>query len=292
VVALRGRRLPPWYQNDGGPPVLDGATLRDRVFPPQARHVLLDVAAAIAGTEGRLFGEELNDLGLSARDRVGADHPLFAPFERARRAFGLTGVELAIREGLAQPRVLTHSPPWVAVGSALVKQPEPVRQAALARALTRVALGLSFIDRLPIPQVRGLLVAAARLVVPTFGDDLRDGDRGEAANDYARPLGRAISRAHRKVLATLTSGLEAIHGPTLAEIEALVLGARTAELRVAFLLTGDLLATLDELHPLPATRGTAALATILSHPLASDVCRFALTTRATALRRELGTLWS
>ena len=143
-----------------------------------------------------------------------------------------------------------------------------------------------------MPQVRGLLVAAARLVVPSYGDDLVDGDRGDAANDYARPLGRAITRAQKKALSLLAEDLEAMNGPTLAEIEALVRAVRRTELRVAFLLTGDMLAAIGELHALPAARGPAALTTVLTHPLAGDAFRFALTPRATALRRELGTLWS
>ena len=76
-------------------------------------------------------------------------------------------------------------------------------------------------------------------------------------------------------------------GPTLAEVEALVTGARRAEARVAFLLTGDMLATLEELRALPAP-----FAAVLKHPLAADAFRFAFSARATKLRRELGSLWS
>ena len=146
VVALRARRLPPWYEDDGGPPPLDGATLRDSRVPVRgascpARRRRGDRRdrGARAPRRARRF------LGLTPRDRVGAEHPLWAPFERARRALGLTGVELAICDGLAQPRVLSRSPPWVVTGPALVSQPEPVQMAALARLLTRVALGTIWI---------------------------------------------------------------------------------------------------------------------------------------------------
>jgi hypothetical protein len=281
--ALRARRLPPWYDDDG-PPALDGATLRDRVFPAEARHVLLDVAAAVAGTEARLFPDELAVLGLTPRDRIGQDDPLWPAFERARRALGVTEVELAVCEGVPHPRVVTRAPPWIVVPPALASQPAPVQVAALSRALARIALGMTWIDRLSPTHVRGLLLAAARLVAPSYGDDLRDGDQGAAANDYARPLGRAITRAQKKALAALAPTLEA--GPTVAEIEALMRGAKRTEVRVAFLMTGDMLATVDELR-LPER----TLRAVFAHPLAGDAFRFALTQRATALRREVGTLF-
>ncbi len=73
--------------------------------------------------------------------------------------------------------------------------------------------------------------------------------------------------------------------------------ART-ELRVAFLLSGDLLATLDSIRatdPLLAREtervGPRALAGALVHPVASVVVRFALARQTTALRRRLGTTW-
>jgi hypothetical protein len=72
-----------------------------------------------------------------------------------------------------------------------------------------------------------------------------------------------------------------------------------AELRAAYVLTGDLLATIDELRGLDAaflrateSPGRAALAAVLDHPFAGDVTRFALTTEATALRRRVGATWT
>ncbi len=52
-----------------------------------------------------------------------------------------------------------------------------------------------------------------------------------------------------------------------------------AELRAAFLLSGDLLAMLEEMRPLdaraprgPESPGTGALATLLEHPLPAISC--------------------
>jgi hypothetical protein len=285
VAALRARRLPP--SDMEGPPVLDGETLRERVFPEDARSVLLAVAAAIAGTEARVFGEELGAFGLSARDRVGAGHPLWAPFERARRALGLKDVDLAVCDRVPQGQVLMRSNPWVLVPPTLPSQPEPVQVAALVRALTRIALGTAWVERLRTPQVRCLLVAAVRLVVPSYADDLTDGDRAEGANEYVRPLGRAITRAQKKALTALVPTLESARGPTLGEVEAFVLGATRAEARAAFVLTGDALATLDALGA-----GDRSLSAVMAHPVTADVFRFGLTPKATVLRHELGALWA
>jgi len=72
-----------------------------------------------------------------------------------------------------------------------------------------------------------------------------------------------------------------------------------AELRTAFLLTGDLLAMIEEMRPLDAALhrateapGPQALAAVLEHPVAGDIVRFALSPEATALRRRLGTIWT
>ena len=59
--------------------------------------------------------------------------------------------------------------------------------------------------------------------------------------------------------------------------------------------TGDLLAMFEEMRPLDAalhgaieSPGIRALATLLDHPLAGDLVRYALTPDATHLRRRLG----
>lgn len=71
------------------------------------------------------------------------------------------------------------------------------------------------------------------------------------------------------------------------------------ELRIAYVLTGDLLSTIDELRALDAsflqqteTPGVIALRAVLEHRYAGDVARFALTREATALRRRVGSTWT
>jgi hypothetical protein len=79
----------------------------------------------------------------------------------------------------------------------------------------------------------------------------------------------------------------------------LIEALRRAELRAAFLLTGDLLAVVDEQSEIDAalrdsieTPSTGALGTVLEHPVVGDVARFALSSDATALRHRLGSIWT
>jgi hypothetical protein len=71
------------------------------------------------------------------------------------------------------------------------------------------------------------------------------------------------------------------------------------ELRTAYILTGDLLATIDDVRGADAAllKGTAepgrsALTAVLEHPYAGDVARFAVTPEAAALKRRMGTSWA
>ena len=86
--------------------------------------------------------------------------------------------------------------------------------------------------------------------------------------------------------------------PSLADVEAFEEGIARTALRAAFLVTGDLLATLDaaraadpELGSATANVGRGALAAVLTHPLARDVVSFALAPATTMLRRKAGTTW-
>jgi hypothetical protein len=82
-------------------------------------------------------------------------------------------------------------------------------------------------------------------------------------------------------------------------IDAFVDALARAELRAAFVMTGDLLTMVDEMRPLDGSLqratespGPQAVAAVLEHPYAGDVVRFALTPEATALRRRLGSTWT
>jgi len=116
----------------------------------------------------------------------------------------------------------------------------------------------------------------------------------------SKPVAKAMGRAQKKALSALESRL-AQSGATLTvdDVAALVKRVGQAELSVAFLVTGDLVATLDDLRASDgdyarASRelGPGALVATLRHPLAGEAVRFALGETATDLRRATGALWN
>jgi hypothetical protein len=138
--------------------------------------------------------------------------------------------------------------------------------------------------------VVALLVAAARQAVSTYPD----GGVAPLLPPYESALARGLSRRQRRLLEELAPHIAA--PPARPPVpEGFHAGLLRAELRAAYLLTGDWLALVDDLASTDASLrraatspGGAALVAVLEHPLAGDVARFALTPEAAALRRRLG----
>ena len=288
---LRSRRLSPPDPQSG---VVDRPTLVTQVLPPTARHVLLEVAAAIAGAESKMLRSDLSEIGLSPRDRIAArtGHPTRALLDRVARELCAGDVELVATPNVTRVRVLTHDAPWVCVPSTFVDLPEPVQLVGLARAVARIAYGVPWLDELAPAHIEALLVAAARQVAPRY-----PGQDSKTIAHYEASLARALSRRQRKLLDDLIPHLTSPQSrpPGSAEfVEALTRG----EVRAAFLVGGDVLSLVDSLAPGEPTLaeaievpGASALTAVLGHPLVGDAVRFALTPEATLLRRRLGSTW-
>jgi tetratricopeptide (TPR) repeat protein len=294
---LRARRLPPTDAQHG---VLDRPTLVTHVLPPEGRHILLEVAAAMAGIEAKMFRSDLSELGIASRDRITSrsGHPTRVVLDRVARQLGVGEVELAVAPSVVRTRVLAQDVPWVVVPPSLVEQTEMAQVASLARAVARIAYGVPWLEELQPLQIEALLVAAARQVVPGYGADDVDVLSSKLVAQHEATLARVISRRQRKLLEELAPHIAAPQSrPVPADT---FVGALTrAELRTAFVVTGDLLTMVDEMRPLDQTLhraaespGPQALGAVLQHPFAGDVVRFALTPEATALRRRLGSTWT
>jgi tRNA A-37 threonylcarbamoyl transferase component Bud32 len=309
---LRTRRLPVETALPPGP-VLDATTLRSSVVPAYVPSLLLDVAAALSGAEAKIAqippvaaneragaGARAADAGrTAARDRIppSSGHPLLATVYRLAAMFGVPRPEVALGEGEILPRLIANESPWLAVPAALLAQPAPVQAAALVPPLVRLALGVPWMPEARGSHLYALFCAAARLVVPSYASDL--GDEWLAVIDETgRRLARAIGRKQKKALAELAPALGATRAATPQDVQALELGMRCAELRAACVATGDLLATLEAARALDedlaratAQFGPGALRAVLTHPIASDLVRFALAPPTTALRWHARTLW-
>jgi tetratricopeptide (TPR) repeat protein len=294
---LRARRPGPVDPAHG---VLDRPTLVTHVLPAEGRHILLEVAAAIAGIEAKLLRSDLAEVGLSARDRVSSrsGHPTRALLDRLVKQLGIGEVELAIAPAVSRMRVLAQDVPWIVVPPSLPEQPEMVQLASLSRAAARIAYGVPWLEEMTPSHMEALLVAAARVVVPGYGEGDLDVLAAKLVAQQESAVGRALARRQRKLLEELAPHI-ALPSSRVPPVDGFASALLRAELRTAFIVTGDLLRVVDEIRPLDTTLqhalaapGPLALASALDHPLAGDVIRYALTPEATALRRRIGTVWA
>ena len=195
-------------------------------------------------------------------------------------------------------RVLIQDEPWVVIPQKLLELPEPTQFASITRAVSKVVFAVPWLEELPPPHIEAYLVACARIVVPNYGKDEIDVLSARLVSQYEPLVTKNIARKQKKALEELAPRLASPDARPIP-IEALTGALAHAELRTAYLVTGDLLATIDELRGMDAkflkataNPGRAALGAVLSHRFAGDVSRFALTPEATALRRRVGSAWA
>ncbi len=293
---LRARRLKPFESQHA---ILDRSTLLSHVLREEGRHPMFEVAGAILGFELRALRSELGDLGITSKDRIGkrSGHPTRVLMDRMMKALGLSDIELVISERAKRARILVQDDLWLVLPKTVADLPEPTQLAAVARALSRVALAVPWLEELPPAHISALLVAAARVVVPTYGND-SDTVNQKLVAQYEGAVARELSRKQKQALEKLVPMLTGKDARPISGDAMLSILAK-AELRAAYLLTGDLLATIDELRALDPplmtateTPGRGALGAVLDHPFAGDVAHFALAAEATALRRRVGSTWT
>jgi hypothetical protein len=254
----------------------------------------------LAGIETKLLRADVSEIGIAPRDRISkrSGHPTRNLLDRLAKALGIGEIDLVVTPNVSRTRVLAHDGLWVVVPQALTGLPEPTQLASLGRALARVALGVPWLEELPPPHIEALLVAAARAVVPGYGNDDVDVLSMKLVVQYEPNVVREMSRKQRQALEKLAAMITSPMGRPIS-IDLLIGALARAELRIAYLLTGDILATIDELRGLDGaflqateTPGRGSVAAVLDHPFAGDVVRFALTPEATALRRRVGSTWA
>jgi hypothetical protein len=294
---LRARRT---AQIEFPQPVLDRGALASHVLPVDGRHVLADVALAIAGVEAKVLRTDLGEVGISTRERISprSGHPLRRLLDRIAQAMGIEEIELAFVPNGSRTRVLSLDEPWIVLPASMAEQPEPAQTAHLARAVARVAFGVPWLEELPATHIQAVLIAAARHAVPSYAADDLDAATAGLVAKYAPGVVRSLTRRQRKALEDLAPRLSSPQA-RLPVIGDFVDALTRAELRTAFLVGGDLMAVLETmiasdaaLRDAFAAPGPRALATVLQHPRAGDLVRFALTKEATALRRRLGSTWT
>lgn len=294
---LRSRRIGELQQHHLP---LDRSTLVNHVMPPEGRHVLLDIAQAMSGLETKLLRADISEIGIHSRDKIGkrSGNPTRALLDRLARALGVTDIELVVTPNVSRTRVLAQDNLWIVVPRSLTELPEPTQLASLGRALARVALNVPWLEELPPPHIEAMLVATARAVNPMWAKDDVDVLSQKLVAQYEPNVAKELTRKHRQNLEKLVPAMNMPAG-RLIPIDVLISALARAELRIAYLLTGDVLATIDELRGLDASflqateaPGRSSLGAVLDHPFAGDVVRYALSPEATALRRRVGSTWT
>jgi hypothetical protein len=135
-------------------------------------------------------------------------------------------------------------------------------------------------------------------VAPGYATEDIDVLASRAVAQYEPGIVKGIARKQRKQLEEIGPRL-AMGKSSLPPADVFVSALARAELRAAYIVSGDLLAAVAELrqedaalHEATQRPGPRAIAAFLEHPLAGDLCRFALSAEATALRRRVGSVWT
>jgi tetratricopeptide (TPR) repeat protein len=287
VGRLRARRLPP---DVPFPMALAGSEIA-RLLVPEARSPMIDVSVALAPIAAKALRFELVNLGISSRDRVGArdGHPTRNLADKLARSLGVEAFELYLSptwQGAA--RVYPGDPPAIVGPASFAELPEPEQCFALARLVTRIALGLTWLDELTVEAVDGLLLAAVRMIDPQFGVGEITPPREAHVQGFMGPVAKAFGRRQRKLLEEIAPTVSASY-----DARAFTIGVRRSEYRAAYALSGDLVSAVDYLRRFDReiSRSTDEPRVLLAHPVTNELIRFALTAEAYAERRRLGTVW-
>lgn len=279
------------YVHDGS---LSNLALRRTIMPlGLGAHPFWDVATLAASFAGKLARIGLSEQGSSTRERVKprAAHPIRPLFDRALRVFELTDVELAVSEHVTTPTVACEDVPWIIVPSSLGDATDARALAALARPMTRIALGVPWFGALDNHDILAIVVAFARQVAHGFS--ALPSERIEPmVSDYELRARRAIDRRRRRMLEELEPMLDRV---TPLDVESFAMAVAVTEARAALLVSGSLRLTLsamgasdavlDEAMRVPAPQG---LNVVLDHPPSRDLVTFALSGDMAAIRRSLG----
>jgi serine/threonine protein kinase len=294
---LRARRPLP-RSSGAGASVLGREVLCAELLPPDIPILLFDIAGALAGIERKIVPSRLDLLGVDARgrDRLPSAHALAALVQPVVALLGLARPDIALSETVARPSaVLGPDGPWLIVPKTLLAADAPVQMAALARPLLRIALTVAWTEGLTAAHIRAILCGAAAQVAPGYTCEDASPDERALLDDVARQVAHAMGRTQKKMLTAIAQKLASSRAPTLTDVAAFEQTIVRAELRLAFVATANLLATIDteraldsELGHATQTVGIPALAALLANPRTGDLLRFALAPSTPALRARAG----
>jgi hypothetical protein len=244
----------------------------ERLLPPGARTVALEIWRQAWEGAVKVWGPELPQLGVGKSERVNAKGiPIsWIPVDKIARALGCAGYEL-----YASPRSgdCIVSGAALVVGTALADRLTSASRVRVARKLVLLRERLGPLEKVDDDELALFFAACARVAEVARPPSLALGGKGEArVEELARSLQKTLGRKERKALQALGLRFAELGDPA-AWRRAVLDGAA----RVALVVSGDLLATLGELE-LDVRRDGAA----------RELVQLAMSEEYFALRRELG----
>jgi tetratricopeptide (TPR) repeat protein len=240
----------------------------ERLLPPAARTVALDIWRAAWEGALKLWGPELASLGVAKGDRQNAKGiPMaWVPVDKIARALGCTGYELYATRDAQKIAVVGGA---LVVGTQMADRLGPRTRFRAARALMLLRDRLGPVEKLDEAELALFFAACAR--VAEVGRPAVLSVNEAKVEERAKLLGKALGRKERNALKSL--------GPRFAELnepgqwqKAILEGAARTGLAVG----GDLEGALAELNLAP------------KDPQAGSLYTFAVSEDMIAIRREMG----
>ncbi len=288
IAALRARRLEPEvpYAN-----AYAGSEI-GRALLPEARTPVIDAALAIAPIAAKSLRFEVSSLGVGSRERIGPrdGHPTRIIADKLARALGIPEFELYLTPSWqGAMRVYPGDPPALVGHVSFAELSEPEQVFALGRLLTRIAVGMAWLDEIPLEAGDGLLLAAMRCVLPQFGAGEIAPAREHHAQSLSPGVQRAIGRKQRRLLEDLAPNMAATY-----DFRTISIAVRRSEYRTAYVLGGNLVGAIDYLRLFDSdiARSAENPRLLLQHPVTNELIRFALSPESYAERRRIGTVWT
>lgn len=232
----------------------------------------------------KMYPVDFDSYGVSARDRLRAEHPLRVVSDRLASIFAVEEYDLFIHGGRTADVVAELADrPALMVPQFVVDMPDEQQVFMLARAFVMLSRNMHAVVTLGWREIAKVVAAALRTVHPDYGNGRYPEQELES---IGKRLHKALSRRNRRLLETAAAQCLAESpidverwGPTVARTSA----------RAAALLTNDLPSVIAALHRTGGA-GTSAegAALVRGSTVVADLFRFWPSDVALEVRRAAG----
>ncbi len=266
-------------------------TIVASLLSDEAQLPLLETATLLAEAAPKWLRQEPEAFGVTANERLSerAPHPVRALADRMARAFGELRFDLYLdAPGTHVARVLSGEPAALVLPPKFGERPELEQAAELARLLAYVALDIAWAGDATPENVDGILFASLRIGSDLWGQGELSPDADTSAGLWRARIAKSIGR---KLKRSLEEAAQKVRPqPDSSSWRQAV---RSASIRAAYVLTGDLPASLGQALRAEGERADdwndAMLTRLFDDPVARELLSFALSDAALPLRRSAGT---